>query len=142
MVRLESCLLKSRGKPRVDDRRVLSGIIFINCNGLRWRNAPKAYGPHKTLYNRWKRWSEKIIFAQMLAGLADEHGEKKTEMIDATYLQAHRTASSLGVKKGRGRGPLIRRAKGGMNTKLHAICESKGWTCNGCVPVFCEDYSP
>ena len=43
---------KSHGKARVDDRRVLSGIIFINRNGLRWCDAPKEYGPHKTLYNR------------------------------------------------------------------------------------------
>ena len=42
---------KSHGKPRVDDRRVLSGIIFVNRNGLRWREAPREYGPHKTLYN-------------------------------------------------------------------------------------------
>ncbi|SEG21768.1 Putative transposase of IS4/5 family, partial [Jhaorihella thermophila] len=44
--------------------RGLSGIIFINRNGLRWRDAPKEYGPHKTLYNRWKRWSDKGIFAR------------------------------------------------------------------------------
>ncbi len=36
---------KSHGKPRVDDRRVLSGIIFINRNGLRWCDVPKEYGP-------------------------------------------------------------------------------------------------
>ncbi|MEQ9587337.1 MAG: transposase, partial [Parvibaculaceae bacterium] len=54
MARLEPFFPKSHGKPRVDDRRVLSGIIFINRNGLRWRDAPKEYGPHKTLYNRWK----------------------------------------------------------------------------------------
>jgi hypothetical protein len=58
MARLEPFFPKSHGKPRVDDRRVLSGIIFINRNGLRWCDAPKEYGPHKTLYNRWKRWSE------------------------------------------------------------------------------------
>ena len=46
---------KSHGKPRVDDRCVLNGIIFINRNGLRWRAAPKEYGPDKTLYNRLKR---------------------------------------------------------------------------------------
>jgi len=72
---------KPHGKPRVDDRRVLSGIIFINRNGLRWRDAPKEYGPHKTLYGRWKRWSEKGIFARMMVGLAAEQGEEKTVMI-------------------------------------------------------------
>ena len=100
MARLEPFFPKSHGKPRVDDRRVLSGIILINRNGLRWRDAPKEYGPHKTLYNRWKRWSDKGIFAEMLIGLAADHGEEKTVMIDATYLKAHRTASSLAVKKG------------------------------------------
>lgn len=48
MARLAPYFPKSHGKPRVDDRRVLSGIIFINRNGLRWRDAPKEYGPHKT----------------------------------------------------------------------------------------------
>ena len=100
VARLEPYFPKSHGKPRVDDRRVLSGIIFINRNGLRWRDALREYGPHKTLYNWWKRWSDKGVFAQMMAGLAAEHGEETTVMIDATYLKAHRTASSLGVKKG------------------------------------------
>jgi transposase len=49
MARLEPFVPKSHGKPRVDDRRVLSGIIFIHRNGLRWHDAPSAYGPHKTL---------------------------------------------------------------------------------------------
>ena len=48
MAKLEPFFPKSHGKPRVDDRRVMSGIIFINRNGLRWRDAPKEYGPHKT----------------------------------------------------------------------------------------------
>ncbi|MEZ5754062.1 MAG: transposase [Paracoccaceae bacterium] len=77
---LRACSLLSQrrtGSPGVDDRRVLSGIIFINRNGLRWRDAPAAYGPHKTLYSRWKRWSRKGIFARMMAGLAAEHGEKR-----------------------------------------------------------------
>ena len=124
MARLEPFLPKSHGKPRVDDRRVLRGIIFINRNGLRWRDAPAAYGLHKTLYNRWKCWSDKGIFARMMKGLAAEHGEEQTVMIDATYLKAHRTATSMAAKKGGGR--LIGRIKGGMNTKLHAICDSRG----------------
>ena len=101
MTRLEPYFPKSHGKPRVDDRRVLSGIIFVNRNGLRWRDAPKDYGPHKTLYNRWKRWSDKGVFLRMMEGLAaPQTSERKTVMIDATYLKAHRTASSLRVKKG------------------------------------------
>lgn len=101
MARLEPYFPKSHGKPRVDDRRVLSGIIFVNRNGLRWRDAPKDYGPHKTLYNRWKRWGDKGIFLRMMEGLATPQvAERKTVMIDATYLKAHRTASSLAVKKG------------------------------------------
>ncbi|QXI65763.1 hypothetical protein CP157_03555 (plasmid) [Paracoccus marcusii] len=47
---------KSHGKPRVDDRRVLSSIIFINRSGLRWCDSPREYGLAKTLCNRWKRW--------------------------------------------------------------------------------------
>lgn len=37
-------------EPRVGDRRVLSGISFVNRNGLSWRDAPREYRPHKTLY--------------------------------------------------------------------------------------------
>jgi transposase len=69
IARLAPFFPKSHGKPRVDDRRVLSGIIFINRNFLRCRDAPAAYDPHKTLYSRWKRWSDKGIFAQMMIGL-------------------------------------------------------------------------
>ena len=100
MARLSPYFPKSHGKPRVDDRRVLSGIIFVNRNGLRWRDAPREYGPHKTLYNRWKRWGEMGVFSRMMEGLSAQRAEPQTVMIDATYLKAHRTASSLGVKRG------------------------------------------
>ena len=100
MARMAPFFPKSHGKSRVDDRRVLSEIIFIIRNGLRWRDAPTAYGPHKTLYSRWRRWSGKCSFARMMAGPAAEHGEDETVMIDTTYPKAHRTATSLAVKKG------------------------------------------
>ena len=100
MARLEPFFPKSHGRPRVDDRRVLSGIIFVNRNGLRWRDAPREYGRAKTLYNRWKRWSDKGVFIAMMDGLASRGAACKTVMIDATYLKAHRTASSLRVKRG------------------------------------------
>ena len=100
MARLQPFFPKSHGKPRVDDKRVLSGIIFINRNGLRWRDAPSKYGPPKTLYNRFVRWSRKGVFARIMIELARNGGQTDVLMIDATHLKAHRTASSLGLKKG------------------------------------------
>jgi transposase len=100
MARLQPFFAKSHGKPRVDDRRVLRGMIFISRNGLRWRDAPRKYGPPKTLYNRWKRWSDKGVFARMMDGLTAEAAAPRTVMIDATCLKAYRTATSLRSKKG------------------------------------------
>jgi putative transposase len=57
MRRIEPHFPLSHGVPRVDGRRVISGIIFVIRNGLRWRDTPAAYGPHKTIYNRFIRWS-------------------------------------------------------------------------------------
>lgn len=59
---------KSHGKPRADDRRVLSDIAFVNRNGLRWRDAPTAYASHQTLYKRCRRWSEADVLARMMEG--------------------------------------------------------------------------
>ena len=90
---------KSRGVDRADDRRVLSGIIYVIKNGLQWVDAPADYGPHKTLYNRNKRWSENGVFERIFEELAKPPDEAvNVLMIDATHLKAHRTASSL--KKG------------------------------------------
>jgi transposase len=97
---LEPFFPKSHGKPRVDDRRVLRGIVFINRNESRWRDAPTEYGPHKTIYNRWTRWSDKGIFTEMLVRLAADHGSEKTAMVDATYLKAHLKPFSVRAEKG------------------------------------------
>jgi transposase len=78
---------------------VISGIIFVIKRGLQWRDAPSEYGPHKTLYNRFVRWSRMGVFNQIFSELAGEAGELDGLMIDATHLKAHRTAASL-LKKG------------------------------------------
>ena len=98
MRRIEPYFPLSHGVPRVDDRRVLSGIVFVIRNGLRWRDAPGGYGPHKTIYNRFIRWSRMGVFNRIFVELAKESGSDRL-MIDATHLKAHRTAASL-FKKG------------------------------------------
>ena len=95
MERLRPFFPKSRGRPRVDDRRVLSGIIYIQKNGLQWKDAPGVYGPPKTLYNRFVRWSRMGVFARIFTELAQPGPDGGTIMIDSTHLKAHRTAASL-----------------------------------------------
>lgn len=99
MRRIEPYFPLSHGVPRVDDRRILSGIIFVIRNGLRWRDAPKKYGPHKTIYNRFVRWSRLGVFKKIFAELAGKGGKPDRLMIDTTHHKAHRTAASL-LKKG------------------------------------------
>ena len=93
--RLRPHFPKVRGKARSDDRMVLSGIIHVKRNGLRWRDAPVVYGPHKTLYNRFVRWARLGVFARIFRDLARPGVEGDTLMMDSTHLKAHRTAASL-----------------------------------------------
>jgi len=95
LARISGFFPLSHGVPRVDDRKVVSGIIHVIRNGLRWRDAPAAYGPHKTLYNRFIRWSRMGVFDRIFSALVAEGGPPDRLMIDATHLKAHRTASSL-----------------------------------------------
>ena len=99
MARISPHFPLSHGVARVDDRRVVSGIVYVIRNGLQWKDAPSGYGPHKTLYNRFIRWSRLGVFDRIFAGLAGEGPKPECIMIDATHLKAHRTAASL-LKKG------------------------------------------
>lgn len=114
VARLRPFFPKSHGVARFDYRRGLSGIIFIDRNGLRWCDAPKEHGPPKTIYDRWRRWRNTGVFARFMAGLASETAVTKAVMINATYLKAHRTATSPRSKKGvrRPAGPIDRPYQG------------------------------
>ena len=76
-----------------------SGIIFVIRNGLRWRDVPPGYGPHKAMYNRFIRWSEMDVFGRVFVELAKNGGDTDEIMIDAPHLKAHLTAASM-LKKG------------------------------------------
>src|SRR5664280_2119347 len=80
MRRIEPFFPLSHGVPRVDDRRVISGIVFVIRNGLRWRDAPREYGPHKTVYNRFVRWSRLGVFNKIFAELARKAGKPRRLM--------------------------------------------------------------
>jgi transposase len=83
----------TRGKPRVDDRRVISGIIHVIKSGGRWVDAPCLYGPHKTLYNRFVRWAAKGVWIDLFQALAGAGGPPAQVLIDSSVVKAHRSAS-------------------------------------------------
>ncbi|NHN87015.1 transposase, partial [Acetobacter musti] len=64
----------AHGVARVDDRRVLSGIVYVIRNGLQWKDAPKAYGPHRTLYNRFIRWNRPGVFDRIFVAVTEQAG--------------------------------------------------------------------
>jgi transposase len=91
--RIEPLLpVNGKGARRVDDRRVLSGIVHALQSGGRWGDCPPVYGPKKTLYNRFVRWAERGIWEGIFSALAGADGVPDRLFIDSTCIKAHRTA--------------------------------------------------
>jgi len=96
---IEPLLPKNQpGARRVDDRRVLSGIIHVLKVGCRWQDCPAAYGPPTTIYNRFNRWARRGIWGKMFEALVALDASD-IQMIDSTTTKAHRSAG--GGKGGR-----------------------------------------
>jgi transposase len=92
--RLERLLPRGRrGAHRVDDRRVISGIVHMLRSGGRWRDCPSEYGPHTTIYNRFNRWSRQGIWLAMFEAVTGSKGFISTGSIDSSHVKAHRSAT-------------------------------------------------
>ncbi len=103
--RIEALLPRGRrGAHRVDDRRVLSGIVHMLRSGARWRDCPPHYGPYTTIYNRFNRWSRQGIWSEIFEALTGSTGMIGTAAIDSSHIKAHRSAAG-----GKG-GPTARRS--------------------------------
>ena len=89
-----------RGAHRVDDRRVISGIVYMLRSGARWRDCPAVYGPYTTVYNRFNRWSRQGVWGEIFYALTGVR-DVISGAIDSTYVKAHRSAA--GAKGGRSR---------------------------------------
>ena len=97
---IEACLPKNQpGARRVDDRRVISGIIHVMKSGCRWRDCPSIYGPYTTVYNRWNRWCGRAVWRRLFETLCQVSPDDDFHAIDSTTAKAHRSAS--GGKGGR-----------------------------------------
>jgi transposase len=82
-----------RGKERVDDRTVISGILHVLRSGCRWKDCPPEYGPPTTIYNRFVRWAERGVWERLFRELAARGRSGDIQMIDSTHVKAHRSAA-------------------------------------------------
>ncbi|BAB49202.1 mlr1955 [Mesorhizobium japonicum MAFF 303099] len=91
---IEPLLLnKSRGVPRVDDRRVLNGIFWVLRSGAPWRDLPERYGPRTTCYNRFVRWRKAGVWDRLMDAITAAH-DGTIQMIDSTSVRAHQQAAT------------------------------------------------
>ena len=85
----------TRGKPRVDDRRVISSVVHVLISGCPWAAAPPVFGPRKTLYNRFLRWAAKGRWAGLFEALADASGPPAPGLIASSAARTRREAAPI-----------------------------------------------
>ena len=112
---------KSRGVPRVDDRRVLNGIFWVLRSGAPWRDLPEHFGPYTTCYNRFVRWRCAGVWDRILTAISHRE-DADVQMIDSTIVRAHQHATC--VKHGASED--LGRSRGGLTTKIHAVVDANG----------------
>ncbi|WSU71082.1 IS5 family transposase [Streptomyces sp. NBC_01102] len=117
-----------RGRKRLDDRRILNGIVWKFRTGTAWRDVPERYGPWATLHTRFRRWAADGTFDRMLRTAqaeADAAGDIDWLVsVDSTIVRAHQHAA--GARKGGLRDPALGRSRGGLTSKIHLACDGQG----------------
>ena len=90
------------GRPRVEDRQVINGMVYKIRTGISWRDLPERYGPWKTVYTRFRRYTLDGVFTQALRHIqahADAAGDIDwLVQIDSTIVRAHQHAAATGRK--------------------------------------------
>jgi transposase len=85
---------KPRGVPRVNDRRVLSGIFWVLRSGAPWRDLPDHFGPYTTCYNRFVRWRRAGVWGRIIDALAGAH-DAAVQMIDTSIVRVHQHGACI-----------------------------------------------
>ncbi|WP_226487491.1 IS5 family transposase [Streptomyces parvulus] len=122
------------GRPRVEDRQVINGMVYKIRTGVSWRDLPERYGPWKTVYTRFRRYALDGVFTralQQIQARADAAGDIDwLVQIDSTIVRAHQHAAATGRKGGSiGDEPddhALGRSRGGLTTKIHLACDGHG----------------
>ena len=123
---IEPLLPRLGGKPRVNDRRIISGILHRIREGLRWRALPEVYGPCTTVFNRFNRWSQRGLWQRIFVALAGCGDPPLLAMVDSTAVRAHRSAA--GAKGGRKTKPSAARGAAPRPKSMPYATNSAGST--------------
>lgn len=86
------------GRPALDHRLIVNTILWLTRTGAPWRDLPDRYGSWKSVYSRFRRWSEQGIWEQVLdAPLAE--AQRRCDLdwdlhhLDSTIVRAHQHAA-------------------------------------------------
>jgi transposase len=112
---------KPRGVPRVNDRRVLNGILWVLRSGAPWRDLPRQFGPYTTCYNRFVRWRRVGVWGRIMEALAAAH-DAAIQMIDTSIVRVHQHAACIACNTKQSMG----RSRGGLTSKIHVLVDSSG----------------
>ena len=104
--RLEPLLPPERprtGRPNVEHRRIINGIVWRERTGAPWRDLPERYGPWSTVYSRFWRWREAGVWDRVFAAIQREEDaagavDWGVHFVDGTTIRAHQHAA--GAKGG------------------------------------------
>lgn len=91
------------GRPNVDHRRIINGILWVLRTGAPWEDLPTWYGTRGTVSSRYYRWRQAGIWDRIFAALqaqaaADGLLDWTIHFVDSTIVRAHQHAA--GAKKG------------------------------------------
>lgn len=94
---------RHRGRPSIDHRTIINGILWISKTGAPWRDMPERYGSWKTVSSRFYRWRAQGIWDKLWAEVqkdADTRGQVEWEIhfVDSSVIRAHQHAA--GAKGG------------------------------------------
>jgi transposase len=120
-----SFLRKVKGlhiKNENETRCFLEGVWYVLRTGCQWRLLPFYYGHWRKIHKRYKMWSDRGIWADLMSTVSEI--DDQTVMIDATIIRAH--ACAAGYNKGGNEAQALGRSKGGFTTKIHVLVDGLG----------------
>ncbi len=103
-------------------RMSVEGILWRFRTGAPWRDLPDQFGPWKTVFNRFNRWSKLGVW-ESLFDLIRGESDDEWNFMDGTYIKAHQHSSG-GIEALEEK--TIGRSRGGNTTKIHMLTDAHG----------------